>query len=117
MAFDDGVYLHQVVERVGQKLNRYDDIKDAMSNYKDDSTDREWRIHFHVPIFRDSLSSFQTSQSFLQVILAEHLKNPLTQHLEIETYTWCVLPEQYRDKDVTQLITNEFLWVIDRLQL
>lgn len=116
MAFDDGIYLHQVVERVGQKLNRYDDIKDAVSNYKDDTADREWRIHFHVPIFRDSLSGFQTSQSFLQVILAEHLKNPLTQHLEIETYTWRVLPEQYRDKNVTQLITNEFLWVIDRLQ-
>ncbi len=116
MAFDDGIYLHQVVERVGQKLNRYDDIKDAVSNYKDDTDNREWRIHFHVPIFHLSLSGFQTSQSFLQVILAEHLKEPLTQHLEIETYTWRVLPEEYRDKEVTQLITNEFFWVINRLQ-
>lgn len=115
-AFDDGIYLHQVVERAGKKLSRYDDIKDARSNYQGNTGDCEWRIHFHVPIFHESLSGFQTSQSFLQVILAEHLKEPLTQHLEIETYTWRVLPEQYRDKEVTQLIIKEFLWVMNRLQ-
>lgn len=115
MAFDDDVYLHQIVERIGKKLNRYDDIKDAVANYKDDTSIREWRIHFHVPIFRDTLSVFQTSQSFLQVILAEHLKSPLTQHLEIETYTWSVLPKQYQDQNVTDLITKEFIWVKNRL--
>lgn len=115
LEFEDEVYLHQVVEKVGQKLNRYKDIKDAVSSYhlrskEKDMDNHEWRVHFHVPIFLESLSTFHTTQQFIRDILLAHSQHALTQHLEVETYAWSVLPKQYRDEDVTRLITRELVW-------
>jgi len=115
LEFEDGVYLHQVVEKVGQKLNRYKDIKEAVSSYhlrskEKDMDNHEWRVHFHVPIFLESLSIFHTTQQFIRDILLAHSQHALTQHLEVETYAWSVLPKQYRDEDVTRLITRELVW-------
>jgi hypothetical protein len=115
LEFEDGVYLHQVVEKVGQKLNRYKDIKEAVSSYhlrskEKDMDNHEWRVHFHVPIFLESLSIFHTTQQFIRDILMAHSRHAITQHLEVETYAWSVLPKQYRDEDVTRLITRELVW-------
>lgn len=120
LKFNDGVYLHQVVERVDRHLNRYEDIEEAVSHYYSDSNknnpkSREWRVHFHVPVFLDSMSLFHTSQAFLGSVLAEHSKSSLTQHLEVETYTWGVLPEQFRNEDIVKLITRELTWVKNQL--
>ncbi|MXS85799.1 sugar phosphate isomerase [Nitrosomonas sp. HPC101] len=121
LEFNDGVYLHQIVEKIDQNLYRYEDIEEAVSQYYSDSSrghlrDREWRIHFHVPVFLDSMSLFHTSQSFLKSILAEHSANSLTQHLEVETYTWGILPERFRSESIVRLITRELTWVKDQLQ-
>tara|TARA_R110002073_G_scaffold259484_2_gene422573 strand:- start:5997 stop:7211 length:1215 start_codon:yes stop_codon:yes gene_type:complete len=121
LEFDDGIYLHQVVERVGQQLNRFKDIKDAVSSYHlkskgKDMDNHEWRVHFHVPIFLETLSVFHTTQTFIRHILSVHSKYNLTQHFEVETYTWSVLPKQYKDENVSRLITRELIWARDLLQ-
>ncbi len=121
LEFNDEVYLHQVVEKIGQNLYRYEDIGEAVSCYYSDAArneagSREWRVHFHVPVFLSSLAMFHTSQSFLQCVLAEHSEDVLTQHLEVEAYTWHVLPEQFRNEDIVQLITRELTWVKSLLQ-
>lgn len=121
LAFNDEVYLHQVVEKVGPHLNRFVDIDAAVAQYYANSDaqsiqDREWRVHFHVPVFLDQLTVFHTSQSFLKTILAEHVRHSLTQHLEVETYTWNVLPEQYRQNSTVELLTRELDWVVTQLQ-
>jgi hypothetical protein len=38
-----------------------------------------------------------------------------TTHLEIETYTWDVLPEEYRRMPVVDAIAREMQWVIEAL--
>jgi len=60
--FIDDVYLHQVVERHGEALNRYTDLPDALNNLVDDAVSREWRVHFHVPVFLDDLGDFSSTQ-------------------------------------------------------
>jgi len=114
-AFDEPVYLHQVVERlVDGKLNRYTDLGAAFAS-AETAQGAEWRVHFHVPIFERVLESFATTQEFLCEILAIHRDTPLSGHLEVETYTWDVLPEQHRNVGMGAAIARELNWVKDQL--
>ena len=113
--FDEPVYLHQVVERRGDQLTRHLDLPDAFAAFRPDAPSAEWRVHFHVPIFLAELEHFATTQDFLAAILARHRAQPIAPHLEVETYTWDVLPERYRQVDVASAIARELAWV--RMQL
>ncbi|RLB40819.1 MAG: sugar phosphate isomerase, partial [Deltaproteobacteria bacterium] len=67
-------------------------------------------IHFHVPIFLAELKPFENTQSFLRELLALHASIGLSQHLEVETYTWEVLPAAWRQTDVEGAIARELSW-------
>jgi sugar phosphate isomerase/epimerase len=115
-SFDEPVYLHQVVERRAGRLTRYLDLPQAFAALgAGPGEPREWRVHFHVPIFLDEIEHFSTTQDFLREILAIHREDPVSAHLEVETYTWDVLPEQDRQGDVATAIARELAWVRDRL--
>jgi sugar phosphate isomerase/epimerase len=112
--FDEPVYLHQAIERRGDELVRYLDLPEALSAI-DQAIGHEWRVHFHVPIFLDELQHFSTTQDFLKQILALHREQTISSHLEVETYTWDVLPERYRGVDVSTAIARELNWVRQEL--
>ena len=112
--FDEKVYLHQVVEQRDGEFVHYLDLADALQCI-DKAAGAEWRSHFHVPIFLKELKDFSTTQDFLCEILALHREYPISRHLEVETYTWDVLPERYRNVDVGSAIARELNWVKDRL--
>jgi sugar phosphate isomerase/epimerase len=118
-SFDEPVYLHQVVERRQGGLTRYLDLPEAFEALGNGagagSGPREWRVHFHVPIFLDEIEHFSTTQDFLREVLAIHREDPVSAHLEVETYTWDVLPEHERKDDVAVAIARELAWVRDRL--
>jgi sugar phosphate isomerase/epimerase len=113
--FDEPVYLHQVVERRDGRLTRHLDLPDALATITD-SVGAEWRVHFHVPVFLAELKDFSTTQAFLREILALHRRRPISDHLEVETYTWDVLPERYRQVDVASAIARELAWAIEQLE-
>ena len=113
--FDEPVYLHQAIERRGSELVRYLDLPEALEGL-DQAIGNEWRVHFHVPIFLDELEHFSTTQDFLKEILALHSKQPISPHLEVETYTWDVLPERYRGVEVSTAIARELNWVRDEIR-
>ena len=69
--FAEGVYLHQVVERRDGRLTRYLDLPEALEAVaRDGGGPREWRIHFHVPLFREELGRFASTQDYLRGVLA-----------------------------------------------
>jgi sugar phosphate isomerase/epimerase len=114
--FDDGVYLHQVVERSAAGFVRYRDLADAFAALdKNERLPREWRVHYHVPLFLDDLGHFSSTQSFVRDALALHRQKPFTDHLEVETYTWGVLPESYRTGDLVGDIAREISWTVQQL--
>ncbi len=55
---------------------------------------QEWRVHFHVPVNADSLGPLQTTRDDLKRALAAVANLNYAPHLEVETYTWVVLPGQ-----------------------
>ena len=113
-AFAEPVYLHQVVQNSNGKLRRFVDLPQALAE-AGRAAGAEWRVHFHVPVFLERMTHFGTTQAFLAEILRLHRQEPISAHLEVETYTWDVLPESYRNVDLSSAIARELAWVKGQL--
>lgn len=56
------------------------------------------------------------TQHELAALLDRLRRDPVCWYLEVETYTWDVLPPEYRTTDVCTAIARELAWVRDRLE-
>jgi hypothetical protein len=114
--FDDGVYLHQTVvgerEASGapRRLRRFLDLPEALLAAPTLPLDAEWRVHCHVPVFHASLGAFSSTQEDLRELLL--FGGELSPHLEVETYTFGVLPQTLRERSVVSAIAEELTWVL-----
>ena len=115
--FADDTYLHQVVICDDSGLTRYTDLPEALAEAgaRDDVRD-EWRVHFHVPVFLSAMSGFDTTQGYLKGALDALKRTGAASCLEVETYTWDVLPAELRDVPVAAAVARELRWVIERLR-
>ncbi|UZR94176.1 metabolite traffic protein EboE [Chondrinema litorale] len=108
--FEESTYLHQVIEQNNQnELVQYRDLNKALENYKE-GEEKEWRIHFHVPLFSDDYDLLKSTRSEIEKTLKFVQEKQGVNHLEIETYTWEVLPERFQ-KDIDESIVRELEWV------
>jgi len=104
--FRESCYLHQAVGRKSNgDLRRYGDLDLAIDASPPDI--EEWRVHFHVPVFMDSTGECDSTRFFLEEILPLF---PADIPLEVETYTWSVLPPDLRAGTVTDSIIREIEW-------
>lgn len=109
--FEESTYLHQVVERRKDgSIAQYRDLDQALPHIADERA-REWRIHYHVPVFMDEFKQLSSTQQDIRDSLAFLKEHALCRHFEIETYTWDVLPEKLK-KDSVNSIRREFEWVL-----
>jgi sugar phosphate isomerase/epimerase len=115
-AFLDGFaeprFLHQVREQVGAGVAGVDDLPDALGGGL--PAEAEWRVHFHVPVH----AAEHTTQAELEATLAALAggPEPVTRHLEVETYTWGVLPNgPGGDDGLVEGLAAELAWTRDRL--
>ena len=109
------IYLSQTTELRNGVITRYLNLEDAIAAWESDPGPREWRTHFHVPVFLQDLGPFQTTRSGIDDALRIHARTPLSTHLEIETYTWDVLPEHLKTGDITEYVVRELEYVRDEL--
>ncbi|SMB77702.1 metabolite traffic protein EboE [Deinococcus hopiensis] len=108
-SLDDPTYLHQVVAlRQSGDVQGYQDLPSALQHL-DDPAAVEWRVHFHVPLFVEHFGKLTSTQQELREVLNTL---PLWQcnHLEVETYTWQVLPEGMR-LPLRESLLRELRWV------
>ena len=109
------IYLSQTTELRDGVVTRYLNLEDAIAAWDKDPGPREWRTHFHVPVFLNDLGPFRTTRSGIDEALKVHARTPLSTHLEIETYTWDVLPEHLKTGDITEYVVRELEYVRDEL--
>ncbi|QBD78779.1 xylose isomerase [Ktedonosporobacter rubrisoli] len=113
--FAESIYLHQVGQlNCDGSFVRYADLLDALPHIED-SQAAQWRIHFHVPIFMERFFMLQSTQETLLATLKLLQQKPFCQHLEIETYTWSVLPAALK-KDLEDSLAREYAWVLEYLR-
>jgi hypothetical protein len=113
--FADDVYLHQVVAREsGGKLVRYRDLDAALSA---GSPAEEWRVHFHIPLHCPATEWFEpTTDHLLGVLDVLQAEPGLCSHLEMETYTWEVMPLALKSRSVVDQLAAEYHWCLQRLR-
>jgi hypothetical protein len=110
------IYLTQTIEKQDGRLTRYLNLEEAFAAWKKDPVPgKEWRVHIHVPVFLDDLGPFRTTRFAIEDALAFHRRTPLSSHLEIETYTWDVLPDSLKTGDIVEYVCRELQWVKGQL--
>jgi hypothetical protein len=107
MRYNDGVYLHQSIVRSGDNLSRHVDLPDAVTAFGEGQADGEWRIHCHVPVFLADLGEISSTRNDLVATLAALRQRTRSSHLEVETYTWDVLPDNVRTGSKSADIARE----------
>ena len=103
--FIDTVYLHQTKAKRRDGSFAYWNDLPAIP----DQDIERFRVHFHVPLFAGHSTAAELTPEFFAL-----LKRGATEHLEIETYTFEVLPPELRTADVIDHIVREYEWVIQR---
>jgi len=121
LAMDEPRYLHQVTARSATGLQRWDDL-DALRAVDPKGLD-EVRCHFHVPVDREELGAgLRTTRGHAEKLLDLLLDDPARWqspelHVEIETYTWDVLPGAARGPgSMVEGLEREYRHVIGRLE-
>lgn len=116
--FSKSVYLTQTVEKRAGRFTHYLNLEDAFQAWKRDpgGSPREWRTHFHVPVFLGDLGAVGTTRFAIEQALEFHKNTPLSAQLEIETYTWDVLPANFKTGDIVDYVCREIEWVRDQLK-
>ena len=112
--FQEEVYLHQVVvAEDGKVTHRHKDLDLALRHAASSppQNNEEWRIHFHVPLHEAPGGALEDTRDHVEGTLDILAATPsLCKHLEMETYTWEVLPEELRTGDVVEQIAREYEW-------
>ncbi|OQD42671.1 xylose isomerase [Croceivirga radicis] len=109
--FNEPVYLHQVTEEKAGKIVTYNDLPLVLDKK---SPFTELRSHFHVPIFLEDYGVLKSTQDQILKVLALLQTNHVSNHLEVETYTWDVLPQALK-LPLVDSIARELNWMKSRL--
>jgi sugar phosphate isomerase/epimerase len=102
----EGRYLHQTMARTtgGQVVRVADLTHDLIDRPPAEFMSAPaWRIHFHVPVDADALGPLGTTRPQLKTAVAAVARLEYAPHLEVETYTWAVLPGAEKPDLVTGL--------------
>lgn len=117
--FAEDIYFHQVVARSESgEITRYRDLPDALAAAAHGETvdGTEWRIHFHVPLHCPPCRMFDTTSDQLKATIGVLGAGPaMCSHIEMETYTWEVLPSEMKQRDVADQLVGEYEWTLTQL--
>ena len=121
-AFDEPVYFHQVIASFGDTLplRRFKDLPDALhfaATTPPQNLGEEWRVHFHIPLHAAPWDGFEGTQDHLLGAMDWLAKDPSKcSHIEMETYTWEVLPPELRSGDVVDQLVKEYGWTLAEMK-
>jgi sugar phosphate isomerase/epimerase len=98
--FAEPRYLHQVVSKGGE----------ARRDLGIDPPPGPLRCHFHVPVHREEVAGVRTTRTDMAGALRHALETGATDCLEIETYTWDVMP--LREGALLDSLEAEYRYVL-----
>lgn len=114
--FTDTIYLSQSTLKQNGEQIKFLHLGDALDAFEANPVPTEMRTHFHVPVFLEEIGPFKTTKFSVTQALEMHKANPLSDHLEIETYTWDVLPDELKTGDIVDYVTRELEYVKNVLE-
>ena len=110
-----GVDFSREMLRLGLAPARLKAFVLNLDNGPDTSQAREFLSHLGLSVFLEEIGPFRTTRFAVQDALRMHRQTSLSDHLEIETYTWDVLPARLKI-DLIESIAREYDWVLECLR-
>ena len=110
-AFDEPRYLHQSAVRTPEGAHFFEDLTDLLAATGPDPT-AEARVHFHVPLFLETLGPLGTTQGDIHEAVRATRELFPAAVFELETYAWNVLPEAHRPPTLARAIAMELDWFV-----
>ena len=116
-SFDEPRYLHQTSIREKSGETRFhEDLSLALDTVKQArELSSIWSVHFHVPVYLESLGMLGTSRSDILRCFEVCQSMSDLQHYEVETYAWNVLPKEHQVANLADGIAREMNWVREQL--
>ena len=114
--FVEPVYLHQT--RIRDHHGRITYLPDLTHETLRHAATMEGcalRTHFHVPLFWEGDGVLQTTRTHLDAAFFRHVKQQ-AYPLEIETYTFSVLPASLRTEGIVPHLIQETQWALAQLE-
>ncbi len=114
-AFDEPTYLHQViVKNHDSSLKRFTDLPEFLNASEQMKNTELARVHFHIPLYAAPKEPLHSTQQHASDAI-NYLKSNsgFCSHLEIETYTWGVLPSELQIP-IEEQIAREYDWVLNQ---
>lgn len=118
--FAEARFLHQVIAKTDDRLLKCLDLPALRTPSQDWLNAEAWRCHFHIPIWWTGSEFIKTTHADWRcaVTAARKLQSP--PHLEIETYTWDVIPDAERagmaGGDLSASIVAEYTSLIEEIE-
>lgn len=116
--FMELVYLHQVsLRRSSGEIRRWLDLDQALADLPDEEAGSEVRVHFHVPLTFIGNGPLKPTLGATEDEVWKQLNKGISPHLEVETYTFAVLPEGVRPGGLSEMLMGEMDWLQNRLDM
>lgn len=119
-SFAEPRFLHQSRELAGGRLQARDDLDAALEGPRPLLGRSPWRVHFHLPLHAEPPAPLESTRPQLEATLRALVGGPraLTDVIEVETYTWDVIPAAHRrpgDAGLVEGLAAELSWAHGRL--
>lgn len=107
--FAENVYLHQVrLRRADGSIVSYPDLTEEALKSIAEEQDGEVRVHMHVPLYFEESGTLRSTSKDLTKQFFKKVATAGISHLEIETYTFNVLPAELSNIPIEDSIEREF---------
>lgn len=118
--FAEQRYLHQTFTKLTSTSKQTKNFTDLTAEFANSPPSDwlqapSWRIHFHVPVHAESLGPLGTTRQSLQQAMQTVHELSYAPHLEVETYTWNVMPGE-TPADVCQGLAEELRFTYKLLE-
>lgn len=97
-------------------IDSYPDLEQALSSPLTSANETGlWRIHYHIPLHFEQDGLLHSTAKTMDETFWRNLAAVPVSHLEIETYTFHVLPPNLTTGGIEASIAKEYAWVLERL--
>ncbi|NCC51831.1 MAG: hypothetical protein EOM20_11515 [Spartobacteria bacterium] len=110
--FCEPTYLHQTSARTSRGVRYWKDLPKALHDIARFTDGQVLRCHYHVPLSWQGDGPLRSTRNQISPAFIRQLKKGHIPHLEIETYTFDILPSDIKSGGIIDGVAAEYQWFL-----